>query len=156
MKGGNSKVKVKECMCNQVFSCSPSSSVYNVAKLMQTNHIGCVPVCDAQNCMVGVVTDRDLVLRCIANDKDIKQTPISEIMTTNVCTCNQNDDMENAQNKMGSEQIRRLPVLNNEGKVVGMLTMGNLAQNDLELGQQEVSDTINSICDDDDENKNAE
>lgn len=149
-------MKVKECMCNQVFSCSPSTTVYDVAKMMQTNHVGCIPVCDNENCMVGVVTDRDLVLRCIANDKSAKETPISDIMTTNVCTCKPDDDMTNAQSKMGSEQIRRLPVVDN-GQVVGILTMGNIAQNDLELGQQQVSDTINSICEDcDEDNKNAE
>lgn len=150
-------MKVKECMCNQVFSCSPSTTVYDVAKLMQTNHVGCIPVCDNENCMVGLITDRDLVLRCIATNKDTKQTPVSDIMTTNVCTCKPDDDMTNAQSKMGSEQIRRLPVLDNNGQVVGILTMGNIAQNDLELGQQQVSDTINSICEDcDEDNKNAE
>ena len=148
-------MKVKECMCNKVFSCTPSTTVYDVAKLMQQNHVGCIPVCDNQKCMVGIITDRDLVLRGIASNKDAKQTPVSEIMTTNVCTCQPNDDMQQAQNKMGQEQIRRLPVIEN-GQVVGMLTMGNLAQNDLDLGQQQVSDTFNSICEDDDENKNAE
>lgn len=149
-------MKVKECMCNEVFSCSPSTSVYDVAKLMQTNHVGCIPVCDNEDCMVGVVTDRDLVLRCIANDKNAKDTPVSDIMTTKVCTCNPDDEMTNAQSKMGNEQIRRLPVVNNQGKVIGMLTLGDIAQNDMELGQDEVSDTINSICDCQGENKNAE
>ena len=148
-------MKVKECMCNKVFSCTPSTTVYDAAKLMQQNHVGCIPVCDSQKCMVGIITDRDLVLRGIANNKDAKQTPVREIMTTNVCTTQPNVDMQQAQNKMGQEQIRRLPVIEN-GQVVGMLTMGNLAQNDLDLGQQQVSDTFNSICEDDDENKNAE
>ena len=148
-------MKVKDCMCNEVFSCSPSTTVYDAAKIMQQNHIGCIPVCDNQKCMVGIITDRDLVLRGIANDKNVKQTPVSDLMTTNVCTCQPNDDMQQAQDKMGNEQIRRLPVVEN-GQVVGMLSMGNLAQNDLDLGQQQVSDTLNSICDDDEDNKNAE
>ncbi|MBR3163095.1 MAG: CBS domain-containing protein [Clostridia bacterium] len=149
-------MKVKECMCNEVFSCSPSTTVYDAAKIMQTKHVGCIPVCDNQNCMIGVITDRDLVLRCIANDKNAKDTPISDIMTTNVWTCKPDDEMTNAQSKMGNEQIRRLPVVDNNGKVVGMLTLGDLAKNDMELGQDEVSDTINSICECNEENKNAE
>lgn len=149
-------MKVKECMCNEVFSCTPSTTVYDAAKLMQTNHIGCIPVCDNENCMVGVITDRDLVLRCIADDKNAKDTPVSDIMTTNVWTCKPDDEMTNAQSKMGSEQIRRLPVVDNQGKVIGMLTLGDLAKNDMELGQDEVSDTINCICDCVGENKNAE
>lgn len=148
-------MKVKECMCNKVFSCSPSTTVYDAAKLMQANHVGCIPVCDQEDCMVGMITDRDIVLRCIASDKDVKQTPLSEVMTTDVCTCSPEDDMTNAQGKMAKEQIRRLPVIEN-GKVVGMLTMGDLAKNDIELGQEDVSDTINNICDPVGENKNAE
>lgn len=149
-------MKVKECMCNKVFSCTPSTTVYDAAKKMQTNHVGCIPVCDNENCMVGVITDRDIVLRCIASDKNVKDTSVSEIMSTNVWTCKPEDEISNAQSKMESEQIRRLPVVNNEGKVIGMLTLGDLAKNDMEIGQEEVSDTINSICECGDENKNAE
>ncbi len=149
-------MKVKECMCNEVFSCSPSTTVYDAAKIMQNNHIGCVPVCDNENCMVGIITDRDLVLRCIASDKNVKETPVSDVMTTNVWTCKQDDEITNAQSKMGNEQIRRLPVVDNEGKVIGMLTIGDLAKNDMEIGQDEVSDTINSICECGSEKKNAE
>lgn len=149
-------MKVKECMCNKVFSCTPSTTVYDAAKLMQTNHVGCIPVCDNENCMVGVITDRDLVLRCIANDKNVKETPVSDIMTTNVWTCHPEDEMTNVQSIMGNEKIRRLPVVDNTGKVIGMLSMGDLAKNDMELGQEEVSDTLNSICECDEENKNAE
>lgn len=148
-------MKVKECMCNKVFSCSPSTTVYDAAKMMQTNHVGCIPVCDQEDCMVGMITDRDIVLRCIASDKDVKQTPLSEVMTTDVCTCSPEDDMTNAQNKMAKEQIRRLPVIE-DGKVIGMLTIGDIAKNDIEIGQEEVSDTINNICDNIGENKNAE
>ena len=148
-------MKVKECMCNNVYSCTPETTVYDVAKLMQTNHVGCIPICDEQKNMVGLVTDRDLVLRCIASNKDVKQTPVSDIMTTEICACTPDDDMTNAQSKMGSNQIRRLPVIDN-GTIVGMLTLGDIAKNDIELGQEEVSDTINSICEDQIENKNAE
>ena len=149
-------MKVRDYMSDKVYSCTPSTSVYDAAKLMQENHVGCIPICDNENCMIGVVTDRDLVLRCIANDKNAKETPVSDIMTTNVWTCKPDDEMSNAQNKMGEEQVRRLPVVDNNGKVIGMLTIGDLVNNDLELGQNEVSDTLNSICEWNEENKNAE
>ena len=149
-------MKVKECMSNNVISCSPSTTIYDVAKEMQNNHIGCILVCDNENCMVGVITDRDIVLRCIANDKNVKETPVSEIMTTNVCTCMEDDNIESAQNKMSKEQIRRLPVIDNEGKIIGILTLGDLAENDMEIGQNEVCDTINGICESDVNSKNAE
>ena len=149
-------MKVKDYMCNEIITCTPGSTVYEAARLMQTNRIGCIPICDSNNCMIGIVTDRDLVLRCIANDKDAKETTLSEIMTTNVCTCKENDDMQDAQTKMGREQIRRLPVVDDNGKVVGMLTLGDLAQNDIEIGQEEIVDTINSICECDEKSKNNE
>ena len=149
-------MKVRDCMCNNAVCCTPSTTVLEASKLMQTHHIGCIPICDSENCMIGIITDRDIVLRCIANNKDVKETTLSEIMTTNVCTCKEDDEIQDAQSKMGKDQIRRLPVVDNNGKVVGMLTLGDLAQNDIEIGQEEISDTINSICECDEESKNNE
>ena len=93
-------MKVKDCMCGEVCCVKPETKVYEIAKLMNDNHIGCVPVCDQNNCIVGMITDRDIILRSIACDKDVKNTPASEIMTCNVCTCNENDDVHTAENKM--------------------------------------------------------
>lgn len=149
-------MKVKDCMCNDVCFVKPETKIQEVAKLMGENHIGSVPVCDDNDCICGIVTDRDILLRCVACDKDTRQTPVSDIMTCNVCTCNQNDEMENAQGKMSQNQIRRLPVCDANNKVIGMLSLGNLAQNDTELGRQEVCTTIKNICNCHGENKNAE
>lgn len=149
-------MKVKECMCNDVCCVKPDTKIQEVAKLMGQKHIGCVPVCDENNCICGVVTDRDVLLRCVACDKDYKETPVSDVMTCNVCTCTENDDMTNAETKMAQNQIRRLPVCDNENKVVGILTLGNLAQHDRELGKQEVCTTIENICNCDGQPKNAE
>ena len=68
-------------------------------------------------------------------------------MSTNVCTCKEDDDMVNAENKMSNYQIRRLPVCDENNHVIGILTLGDLAQNDTELGKQEVCTTISNICD---------
>ena len=140
-------MKVKDCICNDVWCVKPEATVQEVAKLMSSNHIGSVPVCDNNNCICGIVTQRDVILRCVACDKDAKQTPVSDIMTCNVCTCNENDDMINAETKMAQYQIRRLPVCDNNNHVIGILTLGDLAQNDRELGKQEVCTTISNICD---------
>ena len=67
-------------------------------------------------------------------------------MSTNVCTCKQDDDMTNAESKMANNQIRRLPVCDNNNHVIGILTLGDLAQNDNELGKQQVCTTIENIC----------
>ena len=149
-------MKVKECMCDDVCCVKPETKINEVAKLMSSNHIGCVPVCDNNNKICGIVTDRDILLRSIANDKDVKQTPVSDIMTCNVYTCTEDEDMKNAENKMATNQIRRLPVCDSNNRVVGILTLGDLAQFDNELGKTEVCTTIENICDCNNQSKNAE
>lgn len=149
-------MKVKDCMCNEVCCVKPETKIYEVAKLMNDNHIGSIPVCDTNNCVCGIVTDRDILLRSVVCDKDLKATPVSDIMSCNVCTCKEDDDMTNAETTMSQNQVRRLPVCNSKNEVVGILTLGNLAQNDRELGKQEVCTTIEGICNCNGENKNAE
>lgn len=139
-------MKVKDCMCDDVCCVKPNAKVQEVAKLMAQNHIGCVPVCDNNDCICGIVTDRDVVLRCVACDKNIHQTPVSDIMSCNVYTCQENDEMSNAESKMGQQQIRRLPVCDNQNRIVGILTMGDIAQNNQQLGQNQVCTTFENIC----------
>lgn len=148
-------MKVKDCMCTDVCCVKPETTIRDVAKLMSQNHIGSIPVCDTNNCLCGIVTDRDIILRTIACDKDVKTTPVSDIMSTNVCTCEENEDMANAENKMGTNKVRRLPVCDNNKKVIGMLTLGDIAQNRADLDDREICITFEDICDCD-TNKNAD
>lgn len=148
-------MKVKDCMCTEVCCVKPDTKVNQVAKLMAEHHIGSIPVCDENNGLCGIVTDRDILLRSVACNKDANTTPISEVMTCNVCSCSEDDEMTNAQTKMGQYQIRRLPVCDTQNQVIGILTIGNLATNTQELGQQQVCSTFENICDCN-SNKNAE
>lgn len=140
-------MKVKDCMCNEVCCVKPETNVYEVAKLMSNNHIGSIPVCDSNNCICGMITDRDILLRSIVCEKDPKNTPVSDIMSCNVCTCTENDEISNAETKMSQNQIRRLPVCNEKNEVVGILTVGDLVQQDRKIGKQEVYTTLENICD---------
>ena len=140
-------MKVKDCMCTDVCCIKPETTIRDVAKLMSQNHIGSLPVCDTNNCLCGIVTDRDIILRSIACDKDVKTTPVSDIMSTNVCTCEENEDMANAENKMGTNKVRRLPVCDSNNHIVGILTIGDLCQNQQKIGEQQVSKTLENICD---------
>ena len=139
-------MKVKYCMCDNVFCLKPDTRVDEIAKLMSEKHIGCVPVCDTNNCICGIITDRDILLRSVACDKDTCNTTASQIMSTDVCTCKQDDEMTNAESKMSSKQIRRLPVCDENNHVIGILTVGDLAHNGNQLGSQEVCSTIENIC----------
>ena len=149
-------MKVNEYMCNSICYVRPNTKIYEVVKLMEENHVGCIPVCDDNNCLCGILTDRDVLLRGVACDKDVKTTPVSEIMTTDVCTCKKDDEMSNAQSKMSENQIRRLPVCDNENHIVGILTLGDIAKNTAQIGQQEVCSTMENICSCGKTMKNAE
>ena len=146
-------MKVKDCMCNDVCCVKPETKINEVAKIMSQNHIGCVPVCDQNNCICGIITDRDILLRSVACDKDTCQTTASEIMSKDVCTCNESDDMINAESKMANYQVRRLPVCDQDNHVIGILTLGDLAANE-QINDRGVTDTLNNICGCND--KNAE
>ena len=146
-------MKLKDCMQIDVYCLKPENTVEDCAKIMSDNHIGCVPICDDKECIVGLVTDRDIILRSVACNKDYKTTPISEIMTTNVCYCNYDLDVEDAQKIMRDNRIRRLPIIDNNKKIVGIITIGDLAKNN-GVNKTETSETFESICKYD--NKNAE
>ena len=135
-------MKVKDCMTNNVYCVKPETNIKDVVNLMSQNHIGCVPVCDNNNDVCGIITDRDILLRSVACNKDVNSTPVSEIMTTNVCTCMQDDTINEAQNKMGTNQIRRLPVCDENNNLVGMLTLGNLSHNTYKIGKEQVCTRI--------------
>lgn len=138
-------MKIKDCMCENVKWVTPETNVWNCTKVMQDNKIGCVPVCNKENEVVGIVTDRDVILRAIACDKDYKNTPVSDIMTTNVFVCNANSEIEEAENLMSKNAIRRLPVIENN-KIVGIITLGNLFQNK-NINTNHASNTFENICD---------
>ncbi len=139
-------MKVKDCMCNDVCCVNTNTNLNQVAKLMGQNHIGCIPVCNENNQICGIVTDRDILLRAVACDKDTKTCKVSDIMTCDVCTCQEDEEMSNAQNKMSKHQIRRLPVCDNNNQVVGILTIGDLTHYDTQLGKEQVCNTMENIC----------
>ncbi len=148
-------MKVKDCMCNDVCCVKPNTNLNHVAKLMGENHVGCIPVCNENNQICGIVTDRDILLRAVACDKDTKTCQVSDIMTCNVCTCHEDEEMTNAQSKMSQYQIRRLPVCDSNNQIVGILSIGDLTHHDEQLGKEQVCDTMENICNCDG-NKNAE
>ena len=142
-------MKAKDCMCNDVTCVKSNASIYDVAKIMNDNHVGCVPVCNDENSVCGIVTDRDIILRSVACDKDIKTSPVSDIMTCNVYCCTPDTDVSDAEHLMSQNQVRRIPVIDNN-KIVGILTLGDLAT----TRDTDVDKTLENICKCDD--KNAE
>ena len=145
-------MKVKDCMCKEVVFVKPDCDTEECAKLMCQNHIGCIPVCDDNKKVVGLVTDRDILLRTIGCGKEIKNTPVSDIMTCNITCCEPDEEVQQAEKIMGTNQVRRIPVMENN-KIVGILTLGDLVKNK-DINPEGVSITLENICDCD--KKNAE
>jgi len=144
-------MKVKECMCSNVTCVNPNATVCDVAKIMMNNHVGCVPVCNKTKNVIGLVTDRDLILRSIACDKDVKTTPISEVMTTKVYNISPDAEVAEASKIMCDCQVKRIPVVEND-TIVGIITLGDIANKTPE----EASHTVQGICKCGEHQKNAE
>jgi CBS domain-containing protein len=105
---------------------SPDATTEEAASIMKTLDIGVLPVCDDQG-LVGVLTDRDLVVRVLAATRDPKTMLVGEAMTPSVVYCFEDDDVEHAAAIMAGQQIRRLPVLDQNRRLVGIVSMGDLA-----------------------------
>ena len=118
-------MKLKDLMTKQVLTVHPEEQVEVAARIMARNNIGSIPVCDAQGKLCGLVTDRDLVVRCMAAEGMAKMK-VRDVMTGNVITAVSDMDAAMAAHLMGRKQIRRLPVME-AGKLCGVISLGDLA-----------------------------
>jgi CBS domain-containing protein len=134
-------VKIKELMTTDVITCTPSTPIMEVAKHMKNNDIGSVPVVD-NNQLVGLVTDRDVIVRCIALGLDPNKTQAQDCMTKNPVTVTPETDAHEAADLMSSEQVRRLPVVK-DGKLVGICVLGDLAV--MSVHVDEAGDALSGI-----------
>ena len=137
-------MRVKDCMSENVVWANWNNTLYDIAKLMNENHIGSIPVCDDNQKLVGIITDRDIVLRGIACDKDVKNTKATNIMTTEVIKTSKDTNLSWVADVMAKNQIRRIPVVEND-KIVGIVSIGDLAKND-NVSEKEVAICMCNIC----------
>ena len=120
-------MQVKEVMSRRIIAISPEETVAVAARLLSQHNIGALPVCSRDGRLRGMVTDRDIVLRCVAPEADPKSVPVKEIMSRRLAAVAPEDDVRQAARLMARRQIRRLPVVA-DGNVVGMVSLGDLAQ----------------------------
>ncbi|MDO9438114.1 CBS domain-containing protein [Hydrogenophaga sp.] len=118
--------QVKDVMTSGVRTLSPNDTVVLAAQAMEELDIGSLPVCDGSR-IVGMVTDRDIVLRVVAQDLAPKSTPLQNVMSTQVEWVFEDESLDNVTARMQQLQIRRLPVMDRENRLVGMLSLGDLA-----------------------------
>jgi CBS domain-containing protein len=120
-------MKVRDAMAKTVSSARKNEPIVEVAKKMKKDDAGFIPIVEDGGKLVGVVTDRDIVIRCIAEGHNPGSDTVEHCMTQQTITISPEDDIQQAAKKMESDEIRRLAVTEN-GKLVGVLSHGNLVQ----------------------------
>lgn len=119
-------MKLREIMTNPVVRIHPDESVAVAARTLSRYNIGALPVCGSDGRLCGMVTDRDIVTRCLASNRAPGSTAVREVMTRQVISAQPDMEVSLAAGLMGREQIRRLPVVENE-RLCGMVSLGDLA-----------------------------
>ena len=122
-------MKLRDIMTTPVIRINPEESVAVAARTLSHYNIGAMPVCGSDGRLCGMITDRDIVTRCLAAGRSPSATSVREIMTTKLYVARPEMDASVAAGLMGREQIRRLPVMDN-GKLCGMISLGDLATRD--------------------------
>jgi CBS domain-containing protein len=121
-------------LCNEVMTknpvcCLPTDSVAKAAELMKNENIGSIPVIESEQTqkLVGIVTDRDLALKIVSEGREAKSTNVEAVMTRKVVTCLADDDLQKALDAMAEHQLRRIPIVDNDNKIVGIIAQADVA-----------------------------
>jgi CBS domain-containing protein len=117
--------RVADVMTREAARLAPNATVRAAARMMDELNIGALPVCDGKK-LVGMVTDRDIVVRAVAAGMDL-ESPIDRIASRPIAWCYEDDQVETVQQKMADQQIRRVPVVDREQQLVGIVSLGDLA-----------------------------
>lgn len=137
----HSRQKCHEIMTKNVRTAAPLASLRELAAMMRDGDMGAVPIVDAER-LVGIVTDRDIVVRAVSEGKG-PDSPASEAMTTELFVVKPDDFVFEAVRLMGDKQVRRVPVVNEDGSLAGIIAMADVA---LEMeDQQEIAETMEEI-----------
>jgi CBS domain-containing protein len=121
-------MKVKDVMHKGVDWVSPDTPVIEIAKLMQGHDVGCIPIGEDDR-LIGMVTDRDIVCKGLANKNfNAARTMARDVMTPGIHCCREDDDLAKAVHHMETLKVRRLPVINKSKRMVGMVSLGDVSQ----------------------------
>ncbi len=136
-------MKVRDLMTKPAIHISPNESVEVAARTLTHYNIGILPVCSGDGKLCGLVTDRDLVTRCLASGKRPSQTAVREVMTGRVIAVQPDMESGVAAHLMGRQQVRRLPVVE-EGRLCGVVSLGDLAKR--EESAMDAADALGDIA----------
>lgn len=133
-------MKVREIMTREPSTLSPASTIGEAATIMRQDDCGSVPIVEGGR-LVGIITDRDIVIRILAGGKDPKTAHVSEAMTADPVTVGPDASLDEAQKVMAERQVRRLPVVEN-GRLVGLVVIGQVARRD---DARDVGETLKDV-----------
>lgn len=149
-------MRVDQIMTKQVSSCSPDNSLAEAAQLMWDHDCGCLPVCAGNGAsrVAGVITDRDICMSALFKGKPLYELRVADAMSRQLHSCRPADSLADAEKWMRQARIRRLPVLDEQGSLIGLLSLADLAREAArqdtapkqEITESEVGDTLASIC----------
>ncbi len=120
-------MKLKDIMSTEVVVVQPDASTQEAAKKMRFLDVGALPVCDGRR-LSGMITDRDITIRAVADGRDPKTTPVSECLSSDLTYAFEDEDLHKAQALMEQKQIRRLPILSRDKQLVGIVALADLAR----------------------------
>ncbi|HEX5071339.1 MAG TPA: CBS domain-containing protein [Vicinamibacterales bacterium] len=121
-------MRVQDLMTQMPATCTRDSSCAEAARIMWDCDCGSVPVVDQNGRAVGIVTDRDICMAALFHGSPLSSISIAEVMSGDLCTCHADDDVREAERLMKQRQVRRLPVIDDGGSLVGILSLGDVAQ----------------------------
>lgn len=139
-KGGN--MIVKECMTKNVELGTPEMFLHEAAKKMRDGDFGMLPI-QKDDRLVGMLTDRDIAIRCVAEGRDAKNIHVGEVMTEKVLYCFEDQSLDEVARNLGDNQVRRLPVLNRQKRLVGILSLADLTH--AHLNAKQLENTMSKI-----------
>jgi len=121
-------MKAQDIMSKNPTCVTPDTTLADAARVMKTENVGVVPVVESQNSkrLVGVVTDRDIAIRAVAEGRDGTTTSVGHIMSSNVRTSTATDSVNDVMELMGREQVRRVPVVDERGMLVGIISQADI------------------------------
>lgn len=139
-------MKVKDCMTKNVICVGNSEPVSVAARLMARYNVGLLPVRRVDGGLSGMITDRDVVLRCVAANKDPNQMTVGDIMSNRVVSVSPDADLPKAAAIMAQEQVRRLPVMQND-KIVGLVTLADVSKQEpyIEQAAESLSEITSGV-----------
>ena len=120
-------MKVRDIMTAGVECIQPTGTLREAARMMKDLNVGPLPVCGDNDRLVGMITDRDIVIRAVAEGDDPDATPVSSVMTPKILCCYEDQDISEAARLMEKHQVRRLAILNRDKRLVGIVSLGDLA-----------------------------